>query len=177
VKQDRPSTPGPLVRKVLAGIRKARGGRLVDLDAYRRAQIDTAALQQTIVTDDALARLHPAHAIYVYVQNQVAVLAEQLTALPELAKISDIMEAALDEYMPSGPPISPLTSSYFSCWSFFDMAVGLRKDTLASCILALGRELGVNAAFLDVIGLMSRSRMGLYVHEGPTEDLVFHCGN
>jgi hypothetical protein len=32
-----------LVRKVLAGIRKARGGRLVDLDAYRRAQIDTAA--------------------------------------------------------------------------------------------------------------------------------------
>jgi hypothetical protein len=55
VKQDRPSTPNPLVRKVLAGIRKARGGRLVDLNAYHRAQIDPSALQQTIVTDEASA--------------------------------------------------------------------------------------------------------------------------
>lgn len=171
-KDNHPSTPGPLVRKVLAAIRKPRGSRVVDLQAYRSAQIDVKALQKTIVTDEALAGLHPAHAVYVHIQNQISVLVEQLTAMPELRKFADIIGAALDEYMPSGPPISPLTTSYFSSWAFFDLAIGLRKETLASCVHALGRELGVDAGFLEVLGLMSGSRMGIYVHEGANEDMV-----
>ena len=38
-------------------------------------------LQKTVVSQKELAGFHPAHAAYVYTQNQVSVMSEQLTAL------------------------------------------------------------------------------------------------
>ena len=35
---------------------------------------------------------------------------------------------AEDIYMPSGPPMSPLTKSYFLYWGFFDLCLGIMSD-------------------------------------------------
>lgn len=108
--------------------------------------------------------------MYVSVLNQVSVLAEQLTALRETAKLADCIEAAQDEYMPSGPPMSPLTMSYFTCWAFFDAAVGPRRETLGTCIVALGESLGMSPSFLALVQVMQDSCMSVYVHEGSRGD-------
>jgi hypothetical protein len=71
---------------------------------------------------------------YVAVQNQVSVMGEQLIVLPELARLSKILADAEDIYLPSGPPMSPLTSSHFFFWSTFDAAVGTHKETLGTCL-------------------------------------------
>ncbi len=45
-------------------------------------------LQKTVVTPEELAGFDPAHAAYVYAQNQVSVMSEQLTALKEMAALT-----------------------------------------------------------------------------------------
>jgi hypothetical protein len=44
---------------------------------------------------------------------------------------------AEDEYMPSGPPMSPLTGSYFWMWALCDLRIGRSVDTVASCQIAM----------------------------------------
>jgi hypothetical protein len=34
--------------------------------------------------------------------------------------------------MPSFPPLSPLTTSYFTCWGFFDLTTGVKRETLGT---------------------------------------------
>ena len=55
--------------------------------------------------------LDPVHAVYTFVQNITSVLSEGVSQLPEMKKFAKIVAKSEDEYMPSGPPMSPLTAS------------------------------------------------------------------
>ncbi len=165
----RPSGNGPVARKVLKAVRRLRGSKVVDLLARERGHQVAELLGESISTPAELADLDRSHAVYVYVHNVLGVLVEQLTALEELDRFSDAIEAAQEEYMPSGPPMSPLTTSCFTSWCYFDLAFGIHRETLASIVLAAGRDLKMDPGFLDVLGLMQQSRLGIY-RNGPEED-------
>lgn len=155
---------------------RVRGGPVVDLTALIAGREAAAELQQTVVSRERLAGHHPAHAAYVYAQNQVSVFAEQLTALAELAPFVELIEPAEEEYVPSGPPMSPLTRSFFTCWAFFDACVG--DETIGTVVLAVGAAFGMDPGLQRVIRRLQQSRMGVYVHLGNDgacavlEDLV-----
>jgi hypothetical protein len=89
-------------------------------------------LQNAVVTSAELKEMHPARAIYVHVQNQMSVMAEQLLEVPEMKTFAKIIGEAHDEYMPSWPPMSPISTSYFWCWSNFDATANAHRDTLDS---------------------------------------------
>lgn len=163
------SGKGPIARKVIAAISNLKNSKIVNLAAYKQAQMNVEEMQKTVVSRDDLAGYDPAHAIYIYVQNVVSVLVENLTALTELSKISDIVEAAQEEYQPSGPPWSPLTTSYFTCWCFFDLAIGLRKESLGSISIEVGHELGMHPEFIKLARIMQQSRMGIYQYQGLSD--------
>ena len=105
-------------------------------------------------------------------------MSEQLTALKEMAPFADIISKAEDLYMPSAPPMSPLTTSYFTCWAFFDACAGPANETIGTTILEVGSAFGMHAELLRLIRLMQDSRMGFYIHRGKEgnvtvlEDLV-----
>ncbi len=126
----------------------------------------------------AIEGFHPDHAAYVYAQNQVSVMSEQLTALKEMAPFADIISRAEDLYVPSAPPMSPLTKSYFTCWAFFDACAGPANETIGTTILGVGAAFGMYPELLRFIQLMQNSRMGFYIHHGREgnvsvlEDLV-----
>src|ERR1019366_1272538 len=63
----------------------------------------------------------PVHVVYVYVQNISSFFAEGVSHLPEMKAFAKIYTNAEDEYMPSGPPMSPLTTSFFTAWAFYDL--------------------------------------------------------
>ncbi|MSP71596.1 MAG: hypothetical protein EXR76_05350 [Myxococcales bacterium] len=146
-------------------MRTVKGAKVVDLRAFRQRAERAADLQKTVAKREDLADLHPAHARYVYMQNQISVLFEQLTALPETRRLADRIEAAQDEYVPSGPPMSPLTTSYFTCWAFFDAAVSPQRETIGTCIVGLGKVLGMHPNFIALVQVMQDSCMRIYVHE------------
>lgn len=157
-----------LVRKM----RQYVQAKVVDLNAVLAGKKHAEALQKTVATAEDLADLHPAHAIYVYAQNQVSVMSEQLTALREMNRFTRLIARAEDEYLPGGPPMSPLTTSFFTCWAFFDARVGLAQETIGSITMAIGSAFGMHPELLGVIGLLQKSRMGVYIHEGVDQDVV-----
>ena len=120
-----------------------------------------------------LADLHPIHAVYVAAHNLVSYLAESLSVFPELDEHSSIIMKAQDEYMPQGPPASPLTKSYFTSWAFFDVQFGKDKETIGTCLQDIGPDLDIPFDYLEIIRLMQESRMGIHEHKGSNGTYVY----
>lgn len=163
---------GPLVKKLLRLLAQYRSRKIIDLQAFAAGCQHATDQQASVISPQRLAGLHPAHAIYTYAQNQASVLMKTITALPVLDKLTNLIVDASEEYMPSGPPMSPLTSSYFFYWSCFDAATGTARETIGDCIAALARCADAHPDFLTIIDIRRQSRMGLYVCEGRDQGSV-----
>jgi hypothetical protein len=109
--------------------------------------------------------MDPVHAAYAFVQNITAFFAEGASQLPEMKKFASIYAKAEDDYLPSGPPMSPLTRSFFTSWAFFDLQFD-DGDTLASCLIESNDVVSMNPDQLDALKKMADSRMGIYEHVG-----------
>lgn len=120
---------GPLSKKLLAGIGKAQARKVIDLSQFREARLDAENLDKTIITQKEMTALDPVHAVYAYAQNKTSVFVELLAEVPELAKLNYSLVDAQEEYLPSYPPMSPLTTSYFTYWGFFDLAAGGKLES------------------------------------------------
>ena len=90
---------------------------------------------------------------------------EQRMALKELAPFAEIISPAEGFHMPSGPPMSPLTTSAFTCWAFFGACAGAANETIGTTILEFGAAFLLHAELLRLIRLMQDSRMGIYRKE------------
>ena len=156
----------PIADKLLRAMKRHSRSKVVDLRAIAFGKKNAEDLLETIAGQETLAGLQPAHAAYVYTQNVVSVLSEQLTALPEMRRFAKLIGDAEEEYMPSGPPMSPLTGSYFTCWAFFDACVGQDEETIGSVGIAVASTFGMHREVVRLIGLMHQSRMGIFVHQG-----------
>ncbi len=168
----------PIAKKIVAKMKLHWQRKVVNIKNVIAGHAIAEELQKTVVSQKELEGFHPAHAAYVYAQNQVSVMSEQLTALREMAPFVDIISKAEDLYVPSAPPMSPLTTSYFTCWAFFDACAGSANETIGTTILEVGAAFGMHAELLRVIRILQDSRMGFYIHRGREgnvsllEDLV-----
>jgi hypothetical protein len=172
VKVERATQAHPIADKLVKKMRRYARSKIVDLKAVITGKKNAEALQKTVATQEELSKYHPAHAIYIYAQNQVSVMSEQLTALKEMDRFDKLISKADDEYMPSGPPMSPLTPSFFTCWAFFDACVGVSEETIGTTTMAVGSAFGMDDELVRVIGLMQDSRMGVFKHEGVEKDKI-----
>jgi hypothetical protein len=108
----------------------------------------------------------PLHAVYVSIQNITSTFSECVSVLPELEPYYDVVAPAEEEYMPTGPPMSPLTMSYFTTWAFFDLRFGGGLETIGTCLLDVSDRLGLNPGLVKAIRQFQQSRMGIYEHGG-----------
>ena len=157
---------GPIARRVLERMRRPARSKVTNFAAFRDGNAYAEALQNSVIAPEALKDMHQAHAIYAHVQNQMSVMAEQLLALEEMKAFAKLIGAAQDEYMPSWPPMSPITTSFFWCWANFDAAVNARRETLGSVTLAVALEFSVHSNMLALMRTLNDSRMGVYRVEG-----------
>jgi hypothetical protein len=159
-----------IASKVLKRINKANAKKVIDLKAYRQQKTATEDLFNQITTTETAikAGYDPLHAVYIHTQNLLSILVEALQAIPEpaLSRFFNIVEAANDAYVPSSPPMSPLTKSYFNCWLLFDITAGLNKETLTTIIIDLANQFDLHKAMLEVMQTMQDSRMGIYEFVG-----------
>ena len=121
----------PIAKRIVAKMGLHWQRKVVNIKNVIAGHAMAEELQKTVVSQKELEGFHLAHAAYVYAQNQVSVMSEQLTALKEMAPFVDIISQAEDLYVPSAPPMSPLTTSYFTCWAFFDACAGPASEPLA----------------------------------------------
>lgn len=110
--------------------------------------------------------LDPVHAAYAYIQQITARFAEGVSQFPEMKEWSHVIEKLEEEYMPLGPPMSPLTHSYFTTWFLYDFRLGGKGDTLAECQIEANDIVWMNPDQLDALKKQAASRMGVYEHIG-----------
>jgi hypothetical protein len=169
-KNESSSSGQPIANRVIAQLDSIRKRKVVNIDALTRAKLRADELEATIASDEKLSQLDPLHAVYVYGQNKMSIFVEQLAGLPAVSKLTDAYLKAEEAYMPSGPPMSPLTLSYFSCWGFFDLCVGAKRESFGTIMIAFCKAMNVGQGLVQVFEIMQASRMGLYVHEGSVND-------
>lgn len=153
---------GPIARRVLERLRQQVRMKVTDLAAFRAGREQAHALQQTVTPREQLAETHPAHAIYIHAQNQTSIMAEQLLQLPEMKSFVKQIGPAEDDYMPSWPPMSPVSKSLFVCWSTYDLPAGARRETVGNVALAVAMEYGSHPALLALMQALQDSRMGIF---------------
>lgn len=164
---------GPIARKVIDYARNHLRQKVTSLSDWREGKLMAEEYQKTVISDNRLSELDPLHGIYVYAQNQLSVLIEQLIDLPMLSKLADAYSAAEEEYMPSGPPMSPLTHSYFGSWAAFDLCtLGAKKETLCTIATDFCKFANIDEGLIHVYETLQASRMGIYCHEGTTGRFV-----
>ena len=162
----------PIAENIISEMTEIIWKKITDIRDIKKAKIQADELEATISSEKELARLDPLHAVYVYGQNKMSVLVEQLAELPVMSELAEAYALAEQEYMPSGPPMSPLTHSYFSCWAFFDLCVGTMRESFGSIAIEVCKSLDVDQGLIRVFKKMQTSRMGFYVHEGFSEQHV-----
>ena len=163
---------GPISKKIIDGLKKAKNQKIIDFKELKEARTYAQDLDKTVVSEDALSKHDPLHAVYIYAQNKVSVLVEQLSDLPALSKLTNTLEQADDIYLPSFPPKSPLTQSYFTCWGFFDLCVGIKKESFGIIILDLLKHLKSDPGLIKIVECMQNSRMGIFIHKGHSDRYV-----
>ena len=92
--------------------------------------------------------------------------------LNELAPFVKTFEEAEEMYMPGGPPMSPLTNSYFTTWALFDLPFGPDKETVGSCFIDFSKSFEMVPEISDAINYFQQSRMGIYEHAGETDGKI-----
>lgn len=118
-----------LTSKIINALRKGKQSKVVNLEGFKLAKEYSQELNATFSKMNQRDNLDPLHSYYAFSQNHMSILTEQLSGLPALQKLTNVYANADEEYMPQGPPVSPLTLSYFSCWSLFDLNVGIHKES------------------------------------------------
>ena len=165
---DRERIMGSVADRIAKKIVLSRGSNVVDLASWREGR--KMALEAGF-GDDGLAlgksaEHEPCHALYASAQNVASLMSESISAMREAKGFVRIVGAAEDEYMPSGPPMSPLTFSYFTMWALFDVRFGSSRETMGSCILRVAPEFDCPSWLMDAVERMQQSRMGFFVHCG-----------
>lgn len=163
---------GPISKKVSTDLKKFKNRKVIDLAELKNAKIQAESLDDSIISQAKMEKLDPLHAVYVNAQNRISVLIEQVSELPALEKLNNAYADAQELYLPSGPPTSPLTLSYFTSWGAFDLCVGIKKETFGTVIIDLCKSLNVPADMIQVFECMQNSRMGFYIHRGVSGKFV-----
>ncbi len=95
-KPDRALSGRPIAKRIVAKMKLHWQRKVVNIKNVIAGHTMAEELQKTVVSQKELEGFHPAHAAYVYTQNQVSVMSEQLTALKEMAPFVDIISRAED---------------------------------------------------------------------------------
>lgn len=173
-----------LSREFRSAERSTRRGKR---SGSRRAARDVVVDSEELPDIEELVELghDPLHAVYILAQNFSSLFAERISELEEFDEYCEIVGDAQDEYLPGGPPMSPLSMSYFTLWAFFDVRFGPDRETIGTCLLDLADALGMDEIQVEATRNLQQSRMGIYEHCGTSSSLVrlrelvtgceFHC--
>jgi hypothetical protein len=156
---------GVISKKLASRFRKAKR-QLGEL--RRQAAADFAQVPKDVKGVEALVRSghDPLHAAYVAAQNFTSSFAEAVSQFPEFDPYCQVVGPAQDEYLPSSPPMSPLTMSYFTTWAFFDVRFGPDGETIGTCLLDVADPLGMDPFTAETVRRFQGSRMGIYEQGG-----------
>ena len=117
---------GLIARKIIAAGRKQQRQQVVDLQAIRGARDEMRRIIDEAIPSSDVGEQCPGFAAYLYVTNWALGVVEAAQDMRELWRHVDRIAKADEDYMPEGPPWSPITRSMFNAWALCDLTVAYR---------------------------------------------------
>ncbi len=144
-----------------------------------------AGPQPSDVTDDDVAEFgfpdpdemiddgtDPQFVLYSTLQVQLLMMATMLEQSGIVDEYHEILESAMDTYMPGFPPMSPVTDSFFHSWALCDLEFGDDGDNIGRIAADMMAEMEMPAELRDLCGKLLNSRMGIYETIDIDSDLI-----
>ena len=140
---------------------------LVDLDGVREGKRRSAELAEMAKeAADEVAGVSSLYAYYLQTHIGLSGVMQSVGTTPEMKAWRQRAIELEEEYMPGGPPMSPITDSYWESWLHYDMTVGPAHETLGGISLRVLRQLNPAHPALDAFAALNESRLGLYAVRG-----------
>lgn len=140
--------------------------KVIDINVLRNAKKDAkknldtlSALREELVDIKA----DPLSATYISIFTFVSTCMYSLANTKELKEFSKLAKKYEDIYMPSYPPMSPHSDSYYTMWEMLDLPFGPDNETLCGIFLDLADTLKISSEEVSLIKTISNSRMGIYL--------------
>lgn len=114
----------------------------------------------------------PLWSIYLLILDLTSTCMYDLASTKELKDFNNIAKKYQNIYLPSFPPMSPHSDSYYLQWELFDLAFGPSNETLCGIFYDLADILKLSPFEKDVIKKLSLSRMGLYLVCGHENGMI-----
>ena len=112
----------------------------------------------------------PLHAVYATTINLISTFIEHTQDLAPMREAVRFITEKEDLYMPSFPPMSPITTSFFSTWTQLDVPFGADRETVGDCLAGLSDLLQIGEVQQKALGRLRESRLGIYQITGAFED-------
>ena len=159
---------GTTAEKIARHVAAQTKAPVIDLAGHRQmkqllreANLDAGGFERQIE-----AGTDPCFAVYTHAQALISILAEQLSMTKEARHFARLAAEAEDIYMPSYPPMSPVTTSHFTMWALFDLQFGQSRETIGTCFLRIAELTNLPANLRVTATALQNSRLGVYVHCG-----------
>lgn len=158
--------------KLISKFRKYRLNKMIDLSEVLSDKDTILKINLGLAKISRKEDLDPSHKIYIQLQNVLSCFSEEISVLDEFEDYYEMLEKFDLEFMPSYPPMSPITGSYFSYYCLSDFRFGEQNETMSTIFKDIGLELKYDQLFIKAIDNLIHSSMKFYKHLGVKGDLV-----
>ncbi|MDA0814125.1 MAG: hypothetical protein O3C21_17260 [Verrucomicrobia bacterium] len=157
---------GPITKKIREGLQSISGEKIVSLEAARRGEEIIGELP----TIDQLVAVgqHLIHAIYKTMANLLSVFYENM---PFLYGVDKFFYEAEDRYLPDENGFTPILTTIYNHWAFFDVRFKPSEETLGDCFLGVSDLIGLDVFEVEAVENLCHSRLGLYEILGSNGDI------
>lgn len=114
----------------------------------------------------------PNHRVYTDYQNLLSTFEEEVTIHRDFKFYNKRVLNFHKNYMPSFPPISPVTNAYFAYWMLCDFEFGKHKETINTIFYDVGKAEDFEEMIFKVSENLHSSHMKIYRHMGFKDGLI-----
>jgi len=161
-----------ITKKLLKNIKKTKSRKIFeinDLKKIKEIKSEVSKIYKKLNDDH---EYDPVHKIYILVQNLISIFAEDVSGYPDFDEFAEIIEQTEEEYMPQGPPMSPLTMSYYNFWALFDLKFGDENISVGEIFLEISQTFNLDPDIISAVDNYNKSRLGLYIQSGHEDSKI-----
>lgn len=157
---------GRIARELRGHLLKGKRSQVVDFESVRKGRKEFDEIMQDVADHSPKdGEVDPLTKLYVDTTNTLGGILEMANMLMSrhFKAIAKKMERGRENYMPSYPPMSPLTKSYYTHWELYDMRFGQDQETIAEIFLHVGDILGFDEdSWAIPLKVLADTRMGIF---------------
>lgn len=163
---------GKISEQLIRNFKKYRLNKIINLSEMQSVNNSISEINSGLKKIERDVNLDPSHTIYIQVQNVLSIFSEEISVLDEFEEFYTMLEESDLFFMPSYPPMSPITASYFAWVSLCDFRFGKHDETISTIFKDLGLKFNYDELFLKAIDNLIDSSMKLYKNLGVKDNLV-----